>query len=84
MFNQIDWAPQQVFQRRLSTKEILQARRDAFGKLNQKVHIAGGQVEAIGPRRRAKHVQSANVETLTSGGDAGTELGDDGVHGGTH
>ena len=69
-----------MLQRRLCTKEILQACRRAFGKFNQKIHIASGRIEVICPRRRAKHFQAAYVEALANGGDAGTALGDGGVH----
>ena len=71
-----------MLQRCLGTKEVLQARRGAFGKLDQKIHIAGGRVEVICPCCRAKHFQAAYMKGLANGGDAGTVLGDGGVRGG--
>ena len=47
----------------------------------KKIHIAGGRAEVICPHCRAKHFQAAYVEALANSGDAGTVLGDSGVHG---
>ena len=79
--DQINSATQQMFQLCFCIKKFLQAWRGVFGKLNQKIHIAGGRVEVICPCCRAKHVQAAYMKALANGGDAGTVLGYGGVQG---
>lgn len=71
-----------MFQLSFCTKEILQPRRGAFGKLDQKSHIAGGRVEIVGSCCRAKHIQAAGAEALENGGDAGKVLRDGEILGG--
>ena len=70
-----------MLQRCFGSKKLLEARRGSLGKLNQKIHIAGGRVEVICPRCGAKYFQAAYVEALADGGNAGAVLGDGGVQG---